>query len=123
MLLFVAGDTSGVFAIDASTGDITVSGGQTVDYEVATTYSLSVLAKDDNGGIGANTATVLVTVSITPTNEFTPTFTQSIYTVNNKDEDLAVGDLVTTVSVPDSKVSSIDTGSMWCSCCWQRLGV
>lgn len=95
--MFPGGDASGVFAIDSATGAITVSGGQTVDYEVAASYSLVVLAKDDNGGGSANTASVLVTVTITPDNEGTPTFAQSTYTVNDKDEDLAVGEIVTTV--------------------------
>ena len=60
-----AGNADGAFAIDSSTGAITVAG--RLDYETATSHTLTVEADDNAGG----TATTTVTISVTDVDEAT----------------------------------------------------
>ena len=59
-----AGNTGNVFAIGASTGAITYTGGG-ADFETTPSFSLTVQASDGHGGDG----TVTVTVNVTDVNE------------------------------------------------------
>ena len=61
-----AGNTGDVFALDGSTGAITVAG--ELDYETTETYTLTVEASDDDGA----TATATVTVTVTDVAEDPP---------------------------------------------------
>ena len=54
-----AGNEDGKFALDSGTGEITVAGG--LDYETASSYTLTVEAGDGNGG--TDTATVEIAVT------------------------------------------------------------
>ena len=60
------GNGDGEFAIDGSTGEVTVAGA--LDYETTRTYSLTVEASDGNGG----TATATVDISVTDVAEDAP---------------------------------------------------
>ncbi|CAL1539050.1 unnamed protein product [Lymnaea stagnalis] len=71
------GNSSGIFTIDASTGNITVLG--TVDYETATSHLLTVYAEDQGKDI-KNKNSVFVQVTIRPVNEFNPQFNVTEYT-------------------------------------------
>ena len=62
MYAITAGNTGDAFAIDATSGAITVAGA--LDRETTAAYSLTVQASDGNGG--ATTVTVTVTVVATP---------------------------------------------------------
>ncbi|MBS3770624.1 MAG: gliding motility-associated C-terminal domain-containing protein, partial [Bacteroidales bacterium] len=59
------GNTDNIFAIDASTGQITVSDNTDLDYETTSSYSLTVQAEDPD----ANTDEATITVNITDVNE------------------------------------------------------
>lgn len=61
-----AGNTSGAFAINASTGAITVADTTSVDFEAASLFALTVIVSDD-GGTTTDAATV--TVNINDVNE------------------------------------------------------
>lgn len=56
----VAGNTAGVFAIDAHSGQLTVADGIQLDYETRSSYSLSVSVTDV--GLLSDTATVTINV-------------------------------------------------------------
>ena len=60
---------AGVFALDSTTGVITVSGDHPLDYETTPSYSLTVAVSD-----GSLTATATVTINVTNVNE-APTIT------------------------------------------------
>ena len=68
-----AGNEEGVFAIDATTGAITVDNNMKLDYETTTSYTLSITVSD-----GLNTsASEDVTIAINPINDNTPVITAS----------------------------------------------
>ncbi|WP_461641211.1 cadherin repeat domain-containing protein [Labilibaculum euxinus] len=68
-----AGNTNSVFAINSSTGEITVNDANELDYESITSYSLSITVSD-----GVNTsAAETVTVNVNAINDNTPVVTAS----------------------------------------------
>lgn len=60
----VSGNTAGAFAVDSSTGHITVANAAALNYEAATSFTLEVLAND-----GTTTATGFITININNVNE------------------------------------------------------
>lgn len=93
----VAGNSTGTFAMNANTGEITVAGA--LDFESKVSYALTVRAEDT---VGTNT-NVAATISITDVNE-RPTFKPTTYRVSIP-EDATVGAVVDTVTTTDE-----DTG-------------
>ncbi|MEE8390529.1 MAG: cadherin domain-containing protein, partial [Anaerolineae bacterium] len=83
------GNTSGVFAINAGSGQITVTNNTSLDYETTTQYVLTVQAWD---GVFSDTAAV--TVSVTNVNDNAPVITGTTSSVS---EDAVNG---TTVGTP-----------------------
>lgn len=61
------GNTAGIFAINLSSGIVSIAAGKTLDYEAATSHVLTVSAANDTL---SNTATV--TVNVNNINEYTP---------------------------------------------------
>ena len=82
-----SGNTDGVFAINQSTGVITVADSSTVDFETTASYTLTVTVSDDAGATIDSMATV--TVSVTDVNE-DPTVSNTI-----PFQGLAVGEMIT----------------------------
>ena len=68
-----AGNDAGKFSINAETGEISVA--SALDYETASSYTLTVQVRDGNGG----TDTATVTITVTDVNE-APVFNPSSYT-------------------------------------------
>ena len=68
-----AGNDAGKFSINAETGEISVA--SALDHETASSYMLTVTARDGNGG----TDTATVTITVTDVNE-APVFNPSSYT-------------------------------------------
>ncbi|MDL1983033.1 MAG: DUF4347 domain-containing protein, partial [Deltaproteobacteria bacterium] len=60
-----AGNADGIFAIDAATGEITVSDSTNLDYEITQQYVLTVEATD-----GTNTDTAAITLDVIDVDEF-----------------------------------------------------
>ena len=86
------GNEDGNFAIDASTGTITVA--VALDFETTPSYELTVEATD-----GTNAASATVVVSVTDVNE-SPAFEQDSYSFSPA-EDASVGAAVGTVTATD----------------------
>lgn len=101
-LSLAGGNIGTAFAIDASSGAVTLA--SALDYETVTAYTLVVAARDKAGGVGALSALAAVIVSVTGVNEHAPVYTQTTYSPSVS-ESLAVGDLVQTVVANDA-----DTG-------------
>src|SRR5436190_2032128 len=59
-------NAGGRFAIDAATGVITVANGALLNYETATSHSITVQASDGAGGTATQTFTIVVT-NVNPT--------------------------------------------------------
>ncbi|MGB5299833.1 MAG: cadherin domain-containing protein, partial [Thiogranum sp.] len=53
-----AGNTSGAFAINATTGQITVANSAALDFETTPTFTLTIAAIDDKGAYDAGTLTI-----------------------------------------------------------------
>ncbi len=94
-----AGNDAGAFAIDASTGALTVA--SALDYETTPSYPLTVTASDPAGG----TATAAVTVTVTNVDE-APGFGAADYAFS-VGEDAAVGAAVGTVSATDPEDGAV----------------
>ena len=54
-----SGNDDGLFTIEATTGAVLLA--KTLDYETTTSYTLTVEARDGNGGVGRTTVTITVT--------------------------------------------------------------
>ncbi|MFM2043119.1 MAG: hypothetical protein RLY86_1695, partial [Pseudomonadota bacterium] len=81
-------DAGGRFAIDGKTGVVTVADAGKLDFETATSHSITAQASDGKGGVSTQTFTIAVTNAL-PT---TPTDTDA--TANSVVEGAAAGTLV-----------------------------
>ncbi|MDH5446500.1 MAG: cadherin domain-containing protein [Gammaproteobacteria bacterium] len=88
-----AGNTGDAFAINASTGEITVAG--TLDYESLTTYTLTVNVSD-----GVHNGTVDVITNVTNVNDVAPAPTAG--TITHPAENATIGTSVVTIAANDS---------------------
>ncbi len=83
--------TSNEFAINASSGQLTVKTGASLDYETKSSYSLTVTAND-----GANTTSISVTINVTDVNEAPNSTTATRSIAENSLAGTTVGAVVTT---------------------------
>ncbi len=93
------GNTGDVFAIDPTTGAITVAGA--LDYETTTSYSLMVTVTD--GGSTPLSGTATLTITVTDVNEYAPVFAGGTVATVSYAENATTA--VTTVTATDA-----DTG-------------
>ncbi|XP_078597383.1 protocadherin Fat 4-like [Branchiostoma floridae x Branchiostoma japonicum] len=91
-----AGNTNNSFAVNSSTGTITVA--SSLDLEVTPTFVLELIVTD--GGDPMLTGSVTVHVKLTDDNEFAPAFTDSFFSFNIS-EDAAIGTTLGQVSTTD----------------------
>ena len=84
------GNTGDVFAINPTTGEITVAGA--LDYETTTSYSLMVTVSD--GGSSSLSDTATLTITVTDVNEYAPVF---------------AGGTVATVSYAENATTAVTT--------------
>ena len=96
------GNGLGIFAINASTGTISVADKTNLDREAISSVTLTVQVSDNGPGT-ARTASTNVTISITDVNEFSPTVSGGPFTVA---ENSANGTPVGTVSGSDSDATN-----------------
>ena len=94
-----AGNDAAAFALDASTGALTVAGD--LDYETTASYPLTVTASDPAGG----SSTAVVTVTVTDVDE-APAFGAADYDFSVA-EDAATGAAVGTVSAADPEDGTV----------------
>ena len=103
-----AGNTGDTFAINGTTGAITIAG--TVDYETTQTYTLTVQVSD-----GTNTAEAAVTINVTNINDNAPVVTaqNAAFTViENAGSGTAVGTVAATDEDEDNLTFSITSGNI-----------
>jgi type III secretion system FlhB-like substrate exporter len=98
-----AGNADGLFAIDATTGVITLASGKALDYETATSHLIGVEVSD-----GTNTHTARVVVTVTDINEAAPVFDAASYTAT-VNENAGADAVVTTVSATDADAGAVLT--------------
>ena len=98
------GNTNSAFAIDSSTGEITVADASQLDYETATnSYNLTITVSDGTNTSSAET----VTININDLNDNAPVITAS--QSFNIDEASANGTSVGTVEVTDTDSDAVNT--------------
>ncbi|MCD9460038.1 choice-of-anchor D domain-containing protein [Marinibactrum halimedae] len=105
-----AGNTAGVFALDASSGELTIASNTNLDAETSASYSLTITVSD-----GVNTsAAQTITVDVTDINEFAPTMPTDSDAVDNVvAETAALGTYVgLTVNSTDADITSNLTYSL-----------
>ena len=100
------GDANGAFAIDASTGELTVNDADDFDYELSTGGSITLTVSD---GVSTS-ASETVTITITDENDNSPVFTGTPYTAT-LDETDPVGTSVATVAATDADAGANGTVS------------
>ena len=98
---------SDLFAIDASTGVITLATDKTLDYESAQSHTVKVRATSTDSNGDTSTATKEITIAVTDVDEFTPSLSDGDSTANTVAEDATAG---TTVGVT-AKGSDGDAGT------------
>lgn len=89
------------FEINADNGAITVTNRRNLDYDILTSYNVTIHARDEGGPPRTGTASVIV--SISDANNKLPEFPKQVYTTNVQ-ESVVVGTVVETVTAidPDS---------------------
>ncbi|NVO10329.1 MAG: T9SS type A sorting domain-containing protein [Bacteroidales bacterium] len=88
-----AGNTDNAFAINSSSGQITVNNSTTLDYETVTSFSLTIQVSD-----GLHTASGVVTVNLNNLNDNAPTINGGTFAL---DENSSNGTSVCTISAND----------------------
>ncbi|MGM0589960.1 MAG: cadherin domain-containing protein [Bacteroidota bacterium] len=100
-----AGNDDGLFAIDASSGQVSIADNSTLDYETATSYSITLTVSDGTNTSSAET----VTVNITDVNDNAPVFT-SANTADVDENQTAVLSVTTTDADSNPSVTYSVTG-------------
>ena len=98
------GDTGGAFAINSTTGEITVA--SALDFETTDEYTLEVTVTD--GGSPSQTSTATLTITVTDVNE-APTASDAPFSVA---ENSATGTAVGTVVATDPDLASLSNGTL-----------
>ncbi|WP_255475856.1 cadherin domain-containing protein [Synechococcus sp. BIOS-E4-1] len=98
---------SNLFAIDASTGVITLAAGKALDFESAQSHTVTVRATSTDTNSDTSTATKDITINVTDVDEFAPTLSDGDSTANTVAENATTG---TTVGIT-AKGSDGDAGT------------
>ena len=95
--------TSGFFSIDASSGVVTLTNSNSLDYETATSHNIAVKASSSDGSSAIHT----FTISVTDINDNTPVIdaSQSFDINENSANDTSVG----TVALSDADSAAVNT--------------
>ena len=99
-----AGNTGDAFAINGTTGAITIAG--TVDYETTQTYTLTVQVSD-----GTNTAEADITINVRNLNDNAPTIAAQTFSVAENTASRTVGTVMATDADGDALTFSITAGN------------
>jgi len=97
-------NAGGRFAINATTGVVSVANGSLLDYETATSHAITVQASD-----GSNNTTQNFTVNLTNTNDAP---TNILISSGNMDENSTIGTAIGTLSAVDADVGDTHTYSI-----------
>ncbi|TEB13890.1 Cellulosome-anchoring protein precursor [Pelotomaculum sp. FP] len=113
-----SGNTGGAFAINASTGEITVNNADAIDYETAASFTLTVKATD-----GSNNSAQTVTVNVDNVNEppsvsapaavtVTEDMTSPITSISVADADAGANNVIATFTVDSGILSAASGGGV-----------
>jgi DNA primase len=106
----VSGNTNGAFAINASTGVLSVANSAALNFEVAPAFALIIKVQDN--GTGNLSSQVTVTVSLTDVNEAPVISNQGFSIAENAANGTTVGTLVATdPDAAQTKTYSITSGN------------
>ncbi len=108
----IGGNTDGAFAIDATTGEITVANSDALDFETMPIFNLTVAAIDDHGAFGTATVTVnLNDVNEAPELDNTGDMTLTTIT---EDETANAGNTVAEIiaSAGGNRITDVDAGAV-----------
>lgn len=94
------------FSVHPSSG--VVSSLAPLDAEFAPVYELTITASDNEGSVSL-TASVLVLINVTDTNDESPVFNQTLYSASAR-EDIPIGAILLTVSATDSDTTGENSG-------------
>ncbi len=97
-LSIISGNTNGTFAINASTGILTVANSTALNFEVTPTFSLVVKVQDN--GVGNLSSQAIITISLIDINEVPFIANQSFSVAENSATGTSVGTIV--ASDPDA---------------------
>lgn len=105
----ISGNDQGIFALNASTGEITVANSAQLNYEtIADSYQIEVKVADTNG----RTSTKLVTIKVTDVNEAPIINNYSFSIPEGSAEDTVIGTVTATdPDAGDSKYYQITAGN------------
>jgi hypothetical protein len=94
-------NSGGLFEINASTGDIRLANGQTLDYEAATSHTVTVIATDGSN----HSSEQILTINVSDVNDVAPTITSD----NNTEtaESAQTDQVLHTVTFEDSDTSMV----------------
>ncbi|XP_060602144.1 cadherin-23-like isoform X2 [Ruditapes philippinarum] len=98
-----SGNTDGLFAVNPSTGDVTLVGA--LDRETTQTYTLTIKATDGGTNPSARTADYTLTVQVNDVNDVTPICTSSLYGASIA-ENVATGTSVFQLTCSDNDATS-----------------
>ncbi len=102
-----SGNSTGAFAINPSSGEITVANSAKLDYETVQSFTLTVQVSD-----GKNTADAVVTIHLNNVNDNLPVLEHAEFTI---DENAANGTSVGTITATDADVGSTLSYSLFTS--------
>jgi len=107
----VSGNTNGAFAINASTGVLTVANSATLDFNVAPSFALIIRVQDNGTGLLSSQATI--TVNLLPFSENCSATGSITYQVwNNIGSSNSVSSLTSNINYPNNPTSSTLITSM-----------
>ncbi|XP_053377420.1 cadherin-23-like [Mercenaria mercenaria] len=98
-----SGNTDGLFAVNPSTGAVTLVGA--LDRESTQTYTLTITATDGGTNPNAKTADYILTVQVSDVNDVTPTCTSSLYSATVA-ENVVTGSSVSQLTCSDTDATS-----------------
>ncbi|MCF6202967.1 MAG: DUF4347 domain-containing protein [Methylococcaceae bacterium] len=101
-----AGNTNNAFAINSSTGEITVNDGNQLDYETTPVFNLTVQVSDGN-----LTDTAAISLNVTDINESPVINDQSFSLLENSADNSVVGTVTASDTDSDTLIYSITAGN------------
>jgi hypothetical protein len=95
----IAGNSTGAFVLDSSSGELKVANTSKLDYETVKNFTLTVQVSD-----GTHTAETTVTINLNNINDHTPVIEDAVFSV---DENTANGTTVGSIEVNDDDGDSL----------------
>lgn len=103
-----SGNSSGAFAINNTSGSITVANSSQLDFETTPSFSLEIQATDGKGG----TASATITINLNNLNDNTPSISNQAFDINeNSVQGTQIGSVIATDADGDALTYAITSGN------------